>query len=94
MTKIDIQAIYRKAHTSRRRQAHRIYPYLLRDLTIDRPNQVWAMGTAYTQIRRGLVYLSAVFNWATRRVLAWRLSNSLTADAGHLWASCFDLAAA
>ena len=80
MKKLDIQAIYRKANTSRRNQAHRIYPYLLRDLAIERPNQVWAMDTTYIPMRRGFVYLSAVLDWATRRVLAWRLSNSLTAD--------------
>jgi len=77
MKKLDIQAIYRKANTSRRNQAHRIYPYLLRDLTIDRPNQVWAMDTTYIPMRRGFVYLSAVLDWATRRVLAWRLSKSI-----------------
>ena len=76
MKKLDIQAIY----TSRRNQAHRIYPYLLRDLLIDSPNPVWAMNTTYIPMRRGFVYLSAVLDWATRRVLAWRLSNSLTAD--------------
>ena len=80
MKKLDIHAIYRKANTSRRNQAHRIYPYLLRDLTIDFPNQVWAMDTTYIPMRRGFVYLSAVLDWATRRVLTWRLSNSLTAD--------------
>lgn len=80
MKKLDIQAIYRKANTSRRNQAHRIYPYLLRDLPVDRPNQVWAMDTTYIPMRRGFVYLSAVLDWATRRVLAWRLSNRLTAD--------------
>ena len=80
MKKLDIQAIYRKANTSRRNQAHRIYPYLLRNLSIDRPNQVWAVDTTYIPMRRGFVYLSAVLDWATRRVLAWQLSNSLTAD--------------
>lgn len=80
MKKMGIEAIYRKANTSRRNQAHRIYPYLLRDLTIDLPNQVWAMDTTYIPMRRGFVYLSAVLDWATRRVLAWRLSNSLTPD--------------
>lgn len=80
MKKLDIQAIYRKANTSRRNQAHRIYPYLLRGLAIERPNQVWAMDTTYIPMRRGFVYLSAVLDWATRRVLSWRLSNSLTAD--------------
>ena len=80
MRKMGIEAIYRKANTSRRNQAHRIYPYLLRDLTIERPNHVWAMDTTYIPMRRGFVYLSAVLDWATRKVLSWRLSNSLTAD--------------
>ena len=70
MRKLDIQAIYRKANTSRRNQAHRIYPYLLRDLTIERPNHLWAMDTTYIPMRRGFVYLSAVLDWATRRVPA------------------------
>ena len=80
MRKMGIEAIYRKANTSRRNQAHRIYPYLLRDLDIERPNHVWAMDTTYIPMRRGFVYLSAVLDWATRKVLSWRLSNSLTAD--------------
>ena len=80
MKKLSIEALYRKANTSRRNQAHRIYPYLLRKLTIDRPNQVWAMDTTSIPMQRGFVYLSAVLDWATRRVLAWRLSNTLTAD--------------
>ena len=80
MKKMGIEALYRKANTSRRNQAHRIYPYLLRGLTIDRPNQVWAMDTTYIPMQRGFVYLSAVLDWATRRVLAWRLANTLTAD--------------
>jgi putative transposase len=80
MKKMGIEALYRKANTSRRNQAHRIYPYLLRQLTIDRPNQVWAMDTTYIPMQKGFVYLCAVLDWATRRVLAWRLSNTLTAD--------------
>ena len=80
MRKLDIQALYRKAYTSWRNQAHRIYPYLLRNLRIDRTNQVCAMDTTYIPMRRGFVYLSAVLDWATRQVLAWRLSNSLPAD--------------
>ena len=80
MRKMGIEAIYRKANTSRRNQEHRIYPYLLRDLTIDRPNHVWAMDTTYIPMRRGFVYLCAVLDWATRKVLSWRVSNSLTAD--------------
>lgn len=81
MKKMGIEALYRKSNTSRRNQAHRIYPYLLRGLTVDRPNQVWAMDTTYIPMSRGFVYLTAVLDWATRRVLAWRLSNSLTPDA-------------
>ena len=80
MKRMGIEALYRKANTSRRNQAHRIYPYLLRHLTIDRPNQVWAMDTTYIPMQRVFVYLTAVLDWATRRVLAWRLSNMLTAD--------------
>jgi len=59
---------------------HRIYRYLLRDFTIDQPNQLWAMDTTYIPMLRGFAYLSAVLDGSTRRVLAWRLSNSLTAD--------------
>jgi putative transposase len=81
MKKMGIEALYRKANTSRRNQEHRIYPYLLRGLSITRPNQVWAMDTTYIPMKRGFVYLSVVLDWATRRVLAFRLSNSLTADA-------------
>ena len=58
----------------------RIYPYLLRDLTIDRPNHVWAADITYIPMRRGFVYLFAVIDWASRRVLSWRLSNTLTTD--------------
>jgi len=77
---MGIEALYRKANTSRRHPEHRIYPYLLRGLTIDRPNQVWAMDITYLPMARGFVYLAVVLDWATRRILAWRLSNSLTAD--------------
>ena len=80
MKTLSIEALYRKANTSRRNQAHRIYPYRLRQLVIDRPNRVWAMDTTYIPMQRGFVYLTAVLDWATRRVLAWRLSNTLTAD--------------
>lgn len=81
MKKMGIEALYRKTNTSKRNREHRIYPYLLRGLSIIRPNQVWAMDTTYIPMKRGFVYLSVVLDWATRRVLAWRLSNSLTADA-------------
>ena len=80
MRTMGIEALYRKANTSRRHAAHRIYPYLLRGLAIDRPNQVWAMDITYLPMARGFVYLAVVLDWATRRILAWRLSNSLTAD--------------
>lgn len=82
MRRMGIEALYRRANTSQRHAAHRIYPYLLRGLAIERPNQVWAMDTTYIPMSRGFVYLTAVLDWATRRVLAWRLSNSLAADAG------------
>jgi len=80
MRTMGIEALYRKANTSRRHPEHRIYPYLLRGLTIDWPNQVWAMDITYLPMARGFVYLAVVLDWATRRILAWRLSNSLTAD--------------
>ena len=80
MRTMGMEALYRKANTSRRHPEHRIYPYLLRGLTVDRPNQVWAMDITYLPMQRGFVYLAVVLDWATRRILAWRLSNSLTAD--------------
>ena len=80
MRLMGIEALYRKRNTSRRHPAHAIYKYLLRDLTIDRPNQVWAMDITYIPMQRGFVYLAAVLDWATRRILSFRLSNSLTTD--------------
>jgi len=80
MRRMGITAIYRKPRTSQRHPAHRIYPYLLRELTITRPNHVWAADITYIPMRRGFVYLCAVLDWASRRVLAWRLSNTLTTD--------------
>jgi putative transposase len=80
MRRMGIAALYRKPSLSRRQAGHRIYPYLLRDLTISRPNQVWAADITYIPMRRGFVYLFAVLDWASRRVLAWRLSNTLTTD--------------
>ena len=80
MARMGIDALYRKPNTSRRHPAHPVYPYLLRTLTIDRPNQVWAADITYIPMKRGFVYLFAVLDWASRRVLAWRLSNTLTTD--------------
>jgi putative transposase len=81
MRKMGIEALYRKPRTSGRDREHPVFPYLLRGRTIDRPNQVWAMDTTYIPMRRGFVYLTAVVDWATRRVLAFRVSISLAADA-------------
>jgi len=82
MKRMGVEALYQKANTSRRGgQEHRVYPYLLRGLPITQPNQVWAMDTTYIPMHKGFVYLTAVQDWATRKILAWRLSNTLTADA-------------
>jgi len=81
MRKMGIEALYQKPRTSGRDREHPVFPYLLRGMTIDRPNQVWAMDTTYIPMRRGFVYLTAVVDWATRRVLAFRVSISLAADA-------------
>ncbi len=80
MKTMGIEALYRKPNTSRRHAAHPIHPYLLRNLAIERPNQVWATDITYIPMRRGFVYLVAVMDWHSRRVLAWRLSNTLTTD--------------
>jgi putative transposase len=77
---MGIAALYRKRSTSKRNPQHRVFPYLLRNLTIERPNHVWAADITYIPMRHGFLYLFAVLDWATRRVLAWRLSNSLTPD--------------
>jgi putative transposase len=80
MRRMGITALYRKPRTSQRHPAHRIYPYLLRQLAITRPNHVWATDITYIPMQRGFVYLCAILDWASRRVLAWRLSNTLTTD--------------
>jgi putative transposase len=80
MARMGIEALYRKPHTSQRHPAHRVYPYLLRHLAITRSNHVWAADITYLPMTRGFVYLFAVLDWASRRVLAWRLSNTLTTD--------------
>ena len=80
MKKMDIQAVYRKPNTSRRHPVHPVYPYLLRGMTINKPNQVWATDITYIPMKRGFVYLCAVLDWASRRVLSWRMSNTLTTD--------------
>jgi len=80
MRKIGIDALYKKPNTSRRHPAHPVYPYLLRALAITRPKQVYAADITYIPMKRGFVYLFAVMDWFSRRVLSWRLSNTLTTD--------------
>jgi putative transposase len=77
---MGIEAIYQKPNTSRKHPENKIYPYLLRDLTIDRVNQVWCSDITYIPMAKGFLYLVAVMDWASRRVLAWRLSNTLDAE--------------
>ena len=79
MQKMAIKAAYPKPNTSKPELGHRIYPYLLRKLVIDRPNHVWATDITYIPMARGFVYLCAVIDWFTRRVLAWRVSNTMEA---------------
>jgi putative transposase len=79
MKRIGIEAIYRRPNTSKPAPGHKIYPYLLRGLKVDHPNQVWAMDITYIPMARGFVYLAAVVDWFSRRVLAWRLSITMEA---------------
>ena len=80
MRRMQIHALYCKPTTSKRHPAHAVYPYLLKGLRIERPNQVWAADITYIPMKRGFVYLFAVMDWASRRVLSWRLSNTLCTD--------------
>jgi putative transposase len=79
MKRMGIEALYRKPNTSTPAPGHKIYPYLLRNLPVIRPNQVWAMDITYIPMARGSVYLAAVVDWFSRRVLAWRLSITMEA---------------
>ena len=79
MRRMGIQALYRKPNTSRRQPGHKIYPYLLRHRLITAPNQVWAMDLTYIPMARGFVYLAAVIDWYSRRVLSWRVSITMEA---------------
>ena len=80
MRRMGIEALYRHPRTTQPHPGHQVFPYLLRDLEITRPNQVWAMDLTYIPMRHGFLYLVAVLDWATRRVLVWRLSNTMTTD--------------
>jgi len=80
MRRMCIEALYRRPNTSKPAPGHKIYPYLLSGLAVERPNQVWAMDITYIPMARGFVYLAAVMDWSTRRVLAWRLSITREVD--------------
>jgi putative transposase len=80
MRLMGLEALYPKRRTSIPDREHRVFPYLLRGLVIDRPNQVWAADITYIPMRRGFLYLVAIVDWASRAVLSWRLSNTLDAD--------------
>jgi putative transposase len=80
MRKMGIEAVYRRPNTSKPAPGHKIFPYLLRGLTIGHPNQVWATDITYIPMARGFVYLCAVMDWFARRILAWRLSNTMEAE--------------
>ncbi len=79
MKRMGIEALYRRPRTTKPEPGHKIYPYLLRDMVITRPNHVWAMDITYIPMARGFVYLAAVLDWASRRVLSWRLSITMEA---------------
>jgi putative transposase len=80
MAKMGLAPIYQAPRTTIPHPENRIYKYLLRDLVIDRPNQVWCADITYIPMRRGFLYLVAVMDWSTRKVLSWRLSNTMETD--------------
>jgi putative transposase len=80
MAKMGLEPIYQRPRTTVRHPEHQVYPYLLRELVIERPNQVWCSDITYIPMRRGFLYLVAVMDWATRKVLSWRVSNTMDAD--------------
>ena len=80
MRKMGLCAIYQKPNTSKPFPGHKIYPYLLKGMMIDHPNQVWCADVCYIPMRRGFLYLVAIMDWYSRKVLSWRLSNTLEAD--------------
>ncbi len=79
MKRMRIEALYRKPNTSKPAPGHKIYPYLLRGMTVSRPDQAWAMDITYVPMARGFVYLAAVVDWYSRKVLSWRLSITMEA---------------
>src|SRR3954454_1554999 len=90
MAKMGLAPIYQRPRTTVPHPEHRVFPYLLRDLAIERPNQVWCADITCIPMRRGFLYLVAVMDWATRKVLAWRVSNTMDVAfclrrCGRLW---------
>ena len=80
MQKMGIEAVYRRPSTTKPAPGHKIFPYLLRGLAIDRPNHVWATDITYIPMARGFVYLCAIMDWYARRILSWRLSITMEAE--------------
>ena len=80
MRTMGLEAIHPRPKTSKPHPEHKIYPYLLRDLVIDRPNQVWATDITYVPMHRGFMYLVAIMDWHSRKVLSWRVSNTLDSN--------------
>ena len=80
MRLMGLEAIYPKPKTSKPHPAHKIYPYLLRNLCIDSPNQVWAADISYLPLEKGFMYLVAIMDWHSRKVLSWRISNTMESD--------------
>ena len=80
MRRMAIEAVYRRPHTSKPADGHKVFPYLLRGMAIERSNQAWAIDITYIPMARGFVYLAAVMDWFSRRVLAWRVSITLEVD--------------
>ena len=80
MRLMGLEAVYKRPRTSQPHPTHRVYPYLLKGMIIDHPNQVWCADITYIPVRRGFLYLVAIMDWATRKVLAWRLSNTMHAS--------------
>ena len=83
MRRMGLTAVYQKLRTTVPHPEHRTWPYLLRNLVIDRPDHVWCADITYIPMRRGFLYLVAIMDWASRRVLAWKLSNTMDADISH-----------
>jgi putative transposase len=77
---LGLEAVYPKANLSKRNHEHKVYPYLLRYLPITKANQVWSADVTYIRLKHGFVYLVAIIDWYSRRILSWRLSTSLSAD--------------